>query len=246
MLTEEYEVMYQVEDHHWWYRGMARITCDLLDQVVGRGRNRQVLDAGCGTGAVMNYLASYGAVTGFDFSPHALHFSRQRGHTRLAQASVMAAPFAANTFDLIVSFDVISEAATDDTQPLSEFARLLKPGGHLLLRLPAYAWLRGRHDEAVATLHRYTRPEITRHLRRAGLTVRHTSYANTLLFPVAVAKRWSERFAPQTQSGSDLTLKPGPLNGVLRAILSAEAPLVRSIGLPFGLTVVALAQKVDS
>jgi SAM-dependent methyltransferase len=239
----EYEVMYQVEDTHWWYRGMERITCGLLDQAIGRGRNLRVLDAGCGTGAVMSYLAPYGTVTGFDFSPHALCFSRQRGHTRLAQASVMAAPFATATFDLIVSFDVISEAARDDARPLREFARLLKPGGHLLLRLPAYSWLRGRHDEAVATIHRYTRLEIKHHLQDAGLIVQHTSYANTILFPLAVAKRWSERFTTRSQHGSDLTLDPGPLNSVLRTLLSAEAPLVRSIGLPFGLTVIALAQK---
>ena len=243
MRAEEYEVMYQVEEHHWWYLGMERITCDLLDQAVGRGRNLQVLDAGCGTGAVMRYLAPYGTVTGFDFSPEALHFSRQRGHPRLAQASVLAAPFAANTFDLIVSFDVISEAAVDDARPLSEFTRLLKPGGHLLLRLPAYRWLHGRHDEAVATVHRYTRPEIKRNLRRAGLTVEHTSYANAVLFPVAVLKRWSERLTPHSQVESDLTIGIGPLNPVLRTILSAEAPLVRSIGLPFGLTVVTLARK---
>lgn len=239
----EYEVMYRVEDHHWWYRGMEHITCGLLDRAVGRGHNLRVLDAGCGTGAVMRYLAPYGTVTGFDFSPHALRFSRQRGHTRLARASVMAVPFAAAAFDLIVSFDVISEADVDDARPLSEFARLLKPGGHVLLRLPAYPWLRGKHDQAVATLHRYTRPEITRNLQRAGLTVKHTSYANTLLFPVAVIKRWSERFTTRSQHGSDLTLSPGPLNRMLRAVLSAEAPLVRSMGLPFGLTVVALAKK---
>ena len=243
MNHDEYEVMFQVEDHHWWYLGMERITCGLLDQTVGHGHNLQVLDAGCGTGAVMRYLAPYGRVVGFDFSAEALRFCRQRGHDRLAQASVVSLPFADSEFDLIVSFDVICETGIDDGQALREFARVLKPGGRLLLRLPAYQWMRGQHDVAVHVSHRYRRSEIMRKLQLAGLPPEKTSYANMFLFPIVAAKRWSERFRAGRQTGSDLTLDPGPLNGVLRGILSAEAPLVRSIGLPFGLTVVALARK---
>ena len=83
MNLEEYEVMYQVEDHHWWYLGMEQITCHLLDRYLPRDRNRalKILDAGCGTGAVMKYLCRYGEVTGFDFSAEALRFSQKaRAH----------------------------------------------------------------------------------------------------------------------------------------------------------------------
>jgi SAM-dependent methyltransferase len=243
MNLEEYEVMFQVEDHHWWYLGMEQITCGLLDQAVGRGRDLHVLDAGCGTGAVMRYLAPYGRVVGFDLSAEALRFSRQRGHPRLTQASVVQLPFADREFDLIVSFDVICEVGVDDAVALHEFSRVLKPGGHLLIRLPAFRWMSGQHDVAVNVSHRYTRPEIEQQLKRTNLAPVKTSYANTFLFPIALAKRWSERFRAGRQTGSDLTLDPGPFNGVLRGILSAEAPLVRSLGLPFGLTVVALARK---
>jgi SAM-dependent methyltransferase len=245
MNREEYEVMYQVEDRHWWYLGMEQITRALLERALPPDREARplkILDAGCGTGAVMKYLARYGEVTGFDFSTEALKFSRQRGHTRLAQASVTQIPLASHVFDVLVSFDVLCEIGVDDRQALSEFARVLKPGGIVLLRLPAFSWMRGQHDVAVHLAHRYTRGEVTDRLQGSGLTPLHTSYANTFLFPIAALKRWSERFLPQ-QNGSDLTLNPGPLNGVLRAVLSAEAPLVKSIGLPFGLTVTALARK---
>lgn len=245
MNREEYEVMYQVEDTHWWYLGMERITRRLLECALpsDRGtRSLKLLDAGCGTGAVMKYLACYGEVTGFDFSAEALKFSRRRGHPRLTQASVTELPFAANQFDLVVSFDVLCEIGVDDLRSLRGFARVLKPGGLALLRLPAYPWMRGQHDAAVHLAHRYTRGELTAKLRASGLTPLHTSYANTFLFPIAAAKRWSERFRPR-QQGSDLTLNPGVTNGLLRAVLSAEAPLVKSSGLPFGLTVIALACK---
>lgn len=245
MDLEEYEVMYQVEEHHWWYLGMERITRSLLERALPPepgARSLRILDAGCGTGAVMKYLAQYGEVTGFDFSTQALKFSRRRGHARLVQASALQIPFASGSFDVLVSFDVISEVGVGERQALREFARLLKPGGIMLLRLPAYSWLRGQHDVAVNLAHRYTRGELTAKLRANGLTPLHTSYANTFLFPIAMAKRWSERFLPQ-QHGSDLTLSPGAFNGILRSILSAEAPMIRSIGLPFGLTVAALARK---
>ena len=247
MNLEEYEVMYQVEDHHWWYRGMERITCALLERALPpdrEARSLKILDAGCGTGAVMKYLARYGAVTGFDFSAEALKFSRRRGHSRLTQASVLHIPLHSQTFDAIVSFDVLCEIGVDDRQALCEFARVLKPGGIVLLRLPAYRWMRGQHDVAVHLAHRYTRGELLAKLQASGLTPLHTSYANTFLFPIAAAKRWSERFLPQ-QEGSDLTLNPGRTNGVFRAVLSAEAPLVKSTGLPFGLTITALARKLD-
>jgi SAM-dependent methyltransferase len=244
MNFEEYEVMYQVEDHHWWYLGMEQITCRVLEHYLPRGKSTlRILDAGCGTGAVMKYLYRYGEVTGFDYSAEALRFSQKRAHTRLAQASVLEIPFASQRFDLIVSFDVICEMGVNDEQALHEFGRILKPGGLVMLRLPAYDWLRGKHDVATHISHRYTRGEIKTKLQQSGLTPVRLSYANMFLFPVAVAKRLSERIFAPHQTGSDLTLDPGPLNGLFRSILNAEAPLVSRVGLPFGLTVVALARK---
>ena len=244
MNPEEYEVMYRAEDTHWWYRGMEAITRAVLDRVVGRVRNLRILDAGCGTGAVMRYLADYGQVTGFDFAPEALHFCRLRGRERLSRASVLALPYADESFDLIASFDVLCErAVVDDDLALREFARALQSGGRVLLRLPAYDWLHGKHDEAVYIRHRYTARELKDKLRRAGFEVEHISYANMLMFPLAALKRLSERFMPLKQPGSDLTLGAGILNTPMRLILSLEAPCVARIGLPFGLTLVALARK---
>ncbi len=243
MNLEEYEVMYKAENGHWWYGGMTAITQAVLDRAVGRGRNLRILDAGCGTGAVMEYLSGYGSVVGFDFSPEALRFCRKRQLDRLARASVMALPFPDSSFDLIVSFDVLCERAVeDDMVALREFARVLAPGGRVLLRLPAYDWLRGRHDEAVHIRHRYTTGEMRERFRKAGLESEHLSYANCLLFPIAAAKRMLERVIPP-QEQSDLTIGTGVFNGPLRAVLAAEAPLVARTGLPFGLTVVALGRK---
>ncbi len=245
MNREEYGIMYRAETTHWWYRGMARITRSLLRRCTTRGANLRILDAGCGTGGAMaTYLAEFGRVTGFDLSGDALEYAALRGARSLVRASVTQIPFASESFDLVTSFDVLYERGVpDDASAMKELARVLAPGGHVLLRLPAYDWLRGRHDEAVHSRHRYTRHEVEALLYQAGLNVDHVSYANMFLFPLALAKRLSERLHAGGDVRSDLTLGAGPFNTVLAAILSAEAPLVAHTGAPFGLSVVAIATK---
>jgi hypothetical protein len=119
----------------------------------------------------------------------------------------------------------------------------MRPGGRLLLRLPAYDWLRGRHDAAVHTARRYTAGQVKSLLQRSGLALERLSYANTFLFPVALAKRLAESFLPRRKTGSDLQLGTGRLNRLLQTLLACEAPLAARIGLPFGLSVIALGRK---
>lgn len=244
MEPEEYAVMFGAEERHWWYRGMERITRALLERWYAPGAGLRILDAGCGTGGAMtSYLARYGLVTGVDSAREALAFCRGRGAERLVCASVMQLPFRAGSFDLVTSFDVLYEQGVpDDLAALQEFARVLACGGRVLLRLPAYDWLRGRHDRAVHTRRRYTRRRIASRLAQAGFQIEHLSYANTFLFPIALAKRLPERIRRRA-GPSDLALPVGPFNGLLAAILSAEAPLVARRSLPFGLTVVAAGRK---
>lgn len=238
--------MYRAEDRHWWYRGMEVITRALIERRIQPAARLKILDAGCGTGAAMtSYLADYGEVTGVDLYPQALEFCRKRNATRLVRASVLDLPFAPASFDLIASFDVLYErAVADDLTAMREFARALSPSGRILLRLPAYDWLRGRHDERVHTRRRYTKKLTRELLEQAGFLAEHISYANTFLFPLAVMKRLAEKFLPGGGgSQSDLTLKTGILDGWFGAILSSEAPLAAKFGLPFGLSVTAVGRK---
>lgn len=240
----EYEIMYRAEDRHWWYLGMAAITRAVLDHHIGRHNRLSILDAGCGTGGVMAELGDYGIVTGIDTSREALRFCLVRGLSRICRASITDLPFRDQAFDLITSFDVLSEAGPErDEQGLYEFLRVLRAGGHLLLRLPAYSWLRGQHDERVHTRRRYTRRELERILPAQGFEVVKISYANTVLFPLAVGKRLSERIVKPRREGSDLTFPTGVLNRVFKALLSAEAPFVRTTTLPFGMSLLVLARK---
>jgi ubiquinone/menaquinone biosynthesis C-methylase UbiE len=241
----EYETMYHVEDQHWWYTGMKQITLTLVDHCYPGRTDLAILDAGCGTGAVMGYLAPFGRVTGCDISPLALNFCRQRGLTHLGQSSVTRLPFPAESFDLVTSFDVLYHRAVGDYRnALVEFHRVLKPDGRLFLRLPAYNWLRGHHDEIIHTTHRFTAGELQQALTTSQFTVEKLSYANTLLFPLALGKRLAEKiFPPQAGMASDVKANSERQDKLLARFLHTEARWLKKVNLPFGLTVIAIARR---
>ncbi len=236
--------MYSVEDRHWWYKGMETITRAMLNRWM-HIPNPRILDAGCGTGAAMTtYLAEYGEVTGVDLYPQALEFCRKRNAPRLARASILNLPFAPASFDMVTSFDVLYErAVSNEALALTELFRVLTPNGKILLRLPAYDWLRGQHDERVHTNRRYTKKLVKELLEKSGFVVEHLSYANTFLFPLAVAKRLGERIFPSKDNPSDLSLNTGRFNSMLKNILSSEASFVVQTSLPYGLSVFAVGRK---
>jgi hypothetical protein len=121
-------------------------------------------------------------------------------------------------------------------------ARLLKPGGRLVVRVAAYDWLRGAHDRLWDVVHRYGRRELRAKLERAGLAVEHVGHANMWLFPAVALKRLSEPLFPR-QEQSDLSLRAGVFNGLLGAILASEASLAARGSLPFGLSLIAVGKK---
>lgn len=238
--------MFRVENRHWWYVGMQRITTRLVTHFYPNQTNLQILDAGCGTGAAMAYLAPFGHVTGCDLSSLALSFCRQRSLSSLAQASVTELPFPVLAFDLVVSFDVLyHQAVADVNRALVEFWRVLRPGGRLFLRLPAYDWLRGHHDRVIHTARRFSRGQLRRSLVGAGYDVEKISYANTLLFPLALTKRLSERILPATGSSSDIQANASWRDSLLSQFLFAEASWLTRAALPFGLTVIAVARRPE-
>jgi SAM-dependent methyltransferase len=242
----EYDYMFQLEDSLWWYVGMRRIVHNLLQPYVKRngGQPLRVLDAGCGTGGSLKQLEHYGQVTAFDFYPRAaeLYATRQQG--RILVASADAVPFADNSFDLVTSFDVVCQLpAPQDEVALEEMARVLKPGGSFVVRVPAFQALHGPHDVTLHTQHRYTTEEMSNKLERAGMKPVHTTYANTILFPVAVTRRMFAKLSRKPADESDVRGVPEPLNKALTAVLSAEAEILKRTKLPFGLSVIAVARK---
>jgi SAM-dependent methyltransferase len=246
MEAYEYEVMAAVEAAHWWYRGMRALSAAWLDQLYEERSDLRILDAGCGTGGNGAFLERYGCVTGLDISPLALTLGQRRLPGRLARASVAALPFPRATFDLVTSFDVLyHRAVIDERAALQETRRVLRPGGRLLIRLPAYRWLSSEHDRSVHGRHRYTAGETRGLLERAGFVVERLSYINSLLLPIPLLQRLAERLSPhQPPQRSQLELPSPLINAALGSVFSAEALWLRQGGrFPAGLSVLALARQ---
>jgi SAM-dependent methyltransferase len=268
MMRDEYRVMFEVEDRHWWYRGMRRNIVALLKHHFDWAKHPDplALDAGCGTGANLEHLLSgFGGqipafrAAGFDLAGEALEYSRKRGLTgKLARGSITAIPFATATFDLAISLDVINNLP-DDQPGFNEVARVLKREGLFILNLPAYQFLYSEHDLAIRCQRRYNARMVADRLERAGLKIERQTYLNTLLFPPAAlvrlvkARKMAARpelirdSADSSPVHSDLLPPPGPINRALEGVMGLEAALLArsNLSLPFGLSIMTLARKVE-
>lgn len=246
MEKSEYTTMAAVELRHWWYGGMRAISAALLNPYLANRSQLRMLDAGCGTGGDALFLQRYGTVIGLDRAPEATTLAAERLPGQLVQGSVLELPFAAASFDLVTSYDVLYHAAVPDEAPaLAEARRVLRPNGLVLLRLPAYEWLRSRHDRQVHTRRRYT-ARATRHLlQAAGFELERLTYVLSLLFPLPATARLIERFTPDPGEASAMGMPAPPINLALRAPMALEAAWLSLGGsFPFGLSIMALARKL--
>jgi SAM-dependent methyltransferase len=193
---------------------------------------------------MLSALARYGSVTAIDRSHHALELARKREQGALTYGSVSRLPFASESFDVVTAFDVLYHlGVSDDVEALAEIARVLRPRGTLLARVPAFEALRSQHDEAVHTRERYRRRELVEKLRAARLDPVFVSHANCLLFPVAVLRRGAERVLGTAREGSEVEAVSPALNRVLLMPLRLESWWLKRGSLPFGLSLVAVARK---
>ncbi len=235
METELFSRFFAVEDRHWWFVGRRQI---VLDQLAAYWTQGPVLDLGCGTGGVLKHLLRFGDAVGVDPSPEAAGYCRRRG-LPVALASGHCLPFADATFGAVLALDVI-EHVDDDVGLLREARRVLRPGGVVIITVPALPWLWSSHDDVNHHRRRYLRGTLAWAVRAAGLEPCKISYYNALLLPLAVTRKVLHRL---NGTGDHLETLPGPANTVLRGVLTAERPLIRRWDLPLGASLVCTARR---
>lgn len=247
---EELHNIYAAEERFWWYRGMRAITEAFLEQAPAM-RVGRALEAGCGTGYnALELGRRFGCrVYGIDLEPLALAYGRQRKFTTAARASILALPFPDASFDLVSCFDVLPHLPRgEEGEALREFARVLRPGGWLLLRAAAFDALRSRHSQYVGERQRFRAGPLRRALAASGLRPLRWSYVNSILSPVAFLKfrLWEPLRGAPPQSGVAI-LPPRWLNALLHGVLRCEAAWIRrGLRFPFGQSLLVLAQKPNS
>jgi len=249
--AHEYQTMFDFEASYWWYRSLHLILLDALKSL-GVANDAAVLDAGCGTGQNLKNIGQRvsTAAYGFDVASEAAHFWRRRGLARVCRASINEIPFPAETFDAALSVDVLECEAVREEQAYHELWRVLKPGGYLILVVPAYQWLMTpEHHKAVGATRRYTRRRLVSLMRTQPVDVLRVTHVFASLFPLVAAYRLGIRMLKRNSEGppkSELKPLSPALNELLFRVVSLERRVLRGRDLPFGSSIMAVARKVGA
>lgn len=251
MQEQLYNDIYNIELTYWWSRARRHIIRSLLERYTPAERPLQLADVGCGMGANFLVLKKFGWVVGVDFSPTALTYSRARGERVLVAAGLPHLPFPDNAFDVVTALDVI-EHIDDDHAAVRELWRVCKPGGLLVLTVPAYQWLYSDYDEINEHKRRYSRPRLRACVaQQGGCEFLKLSYMCTVLALPVMAVRLVKNLLRVARSikhkpTTDIFLLPGPLNRILEILFASEAIWLRFGRLPFGTSVVCVARKAEA
>ena len=240
------KAMLEVDDRHWRYRGRRQIVRAELDRIVHANGSR-VLDAGCGSGRMLEELKDYGEVSGVEIDPDAAAVAASRGWGEVLVGSLEGLPWEAETFDLITCLDVLEHIA-DDRRTLAELRRVCTRGGSMLLTVPAYPRLWSLHDVANHHYRRYSRHRLRLAAIESGWKVkRMTSFNSILLAPAAIVRIAQRGKHPGSDYMPEITLGPEWLNTLLEQPLRAEATwLARGRTLPVGLSLLAVLENAGT
>jgi len=256
-MTESTPMLVQIdEDNHWWFASRTRAILALLDKYAGPGKNgRRVLDVGAGAGNMMHNLAQYGdEIVGLEYNPKPIPVAKERGWD-VRQGDATDMPFEDASFDIVALLDTV-EHIPDETAVFNETYRVTKPGGAMVVTVPAFMWLWSNND--VINLHqrRYTAPELKQKLEAAGWEVPYCGYNNFIVFPLGAGmillRRWLGKEPDMSSPHFDddayqVEMEPAPgwLNSILEWVGKVEVAMLKRWRLPWGTSVIAIAQRPD-
>ncbi len=216
MLDFLLELHYRAERTHFWFQGFRRFLAPVLAGLAKGRPDLRLLDCGCGTGHNLALLKEYGQPFGFDVSEAGLNWARATGRP-LVRAGIGEIPFADGSFDIATSFDVIA-CLPDDIGAVREMARVVKPGGYVVISSAALEVLRGDHSDVWHEQRRYTPATIRALATDAGLTVERISFMFGSVFPLTFAVRLGQRLLRplrQHRADAEIAVPPAPINTVL-------------------------------
>jgi SAM-dependent methyltransferase len=245
MQSHHYPILYRVEESHWWYLGRRRIIQSLVEKICSSLNNPdpRILDVGCGTGANLKMLESYGPTEGVDISRQAVEFCRARGLHSVKLGAIEHLPYENGSFDVVTALDVV-EHLDDDVAGLREMRRVLTKDGRVLVFVPAFMFLWGVQDDVSNHRRRYTLPNLLKAIKTAGFSIEWASYANiTFFFPVLAVRsvmRWLGLRAA-TEYGINISVMNTPFSW----LFAAERFVMKRGKFPFGVSAVCIARRIE-
>ncbi len=241
MDAEYYRQMAAQQQDHWWYRGRRSILQYLIRHYIAPEKSKLILEAGCGPGANLNMLKTFGDVWAFEPDTWAARHAADISGLDVREGGLPAPMPFDGDFDLVCAFDVI-EHIEDDHAAMRALYDKTKPGGYALFTVPAHQWLWSAHDDINHHKRRYSRAEFMRLLEGSGYGLKKISYYNCALFPAAALVRLIKNRLG-TYDRPDTVMPPAFLNTLLFVIFAAEKFLLRFVNLPFGLSIIVVAQR---
>jgi SAM-dependent methyltransferase len=241
------------EDYHWWFASRTRALKAIMDHLLPKTADFRLLDVGCGAGNMIHHLSHYGQVKGIEIDPRPVKMAHQRGYDVDQFDATQPMPFGDNCFDAVTALDVI-EHNQDDLAILADSYRVLKPGGYMIITVPALMWLWSHNDDINAHVRRYTAAELKQKLAQTGFRVKRVTYNNFFVFPLAASLILLRRFAkakPELASHHldeeeyQVEMEPAspPVNTLLTWVGQIEAALIARLNLPIGTSLIAVGQK---
>ncbi|TIS60158.1 class I SAM-dependent methyltransferase [Mesorhizobium sp.] len=238
MELDAYRNMAATEDEHWWFCG-RRAIAEAVIRSLDLPEGAHIVEIGAGTGGNIRMLEQFGAVTAVEMSDLAREIAGEKiGRDLLAGHLPDNIPVAPRSCDLICLFDVLEHVAEDEAS-LTAIRQMLKPGGQVILTVPAHQWLWSTHDVGLHHMRRYSRNLLRQRIEKAGFAIDLLSYTNAALFPVAALARLVDRVRKPARPSGQAT-PPKPVNAAMKAIFSAEARVVPNATLPFGVSLLAV------
>ena len=238
------ELTGRAEATHFWFQGFRKFVSPLIERLTAGRRDLRIVDCGCGTGNNLRLLAPYARVLGFDMTAAGTRLTRKAGFP-VVQADVSRIPLADRSVDIATAFDVLQCVDADEVA-VREMARIVRPGGAVVLTVAALEILRGDHAEAWQEVRRYTPAAARRLVEHAGLQAEHVAFLFASTFPLMLAVRASQRllrpFRP-LRPDTDIAVPSSPVNAILAAVVSAEASVARFVRMPIGSSILVVGRK---
>lgn len=239
MRSDLHNQIYHLEESYWWYKSRRNLIKELLPKC----KSLKILDIGCGTGKLMEELQPYGQIYGIDASPRAVSFCRSRHLQRVYKTTFPRhRHLKHHRFDVIICLDVL-EHIRNDGLAIRTINQLLRPGGKLILTVPAYPWLFSYWDKISGHYRRYSTSQLQSLLSHAGFNIIKISHLYSFLLPIAIPFRFIRNHLFKKSPKSDFIKLASGVNQLLFNLATLERVLLKYINLPFGLSLLCVAQK---
>jgi 2-polyprenyl-3-methyl-5-hydroxy-6-metoxy-1,4-benzoquinol methylase len=240
-----YHLHYKQEESHWWFAARSEIVRQVIERYGNLNPGDTVLDIGCGTGAILKELSRKYNVVGIDMSPLAIEYSKKRGLTNVFQMTVQEFPRDKFNVKAVLLLDVI-EHIDDDLEVLRSAREIVGSEGRVIITVPAYMWMWSSHDVVNHHKRRYTAKTLREVLAKAGLEPVKLTYYNTLLFPLAAVRKLIGKSKTINEASQAVDQPGGFINGIFKTIFASERNIVTQMNLPFGVSLLAVAQPIGA